>query len=165
MLEESSFANRKADYFWLLLQSAVMLLVRPSHPHTTRTFSAHEFTSKDALPARESPVPFLPSCLCPNLPLVSTSPVHTHISLRPRDDFRSLSPTRPHRSCLDGEWHLESRCSGPSRVCGRPCWMVHEGCLDERDGRQSDNSERCPGCAVRFWSLGRRVTLTGICRV
>jgi Derlin-2/3 len=28
MLEESSFANRKADYFWLLLLSSVMLLVR-----------------------------------------------------------------------------------------------------------------------------------------
>lgn len=27
MLEESSFANRRADYFWLLLQSAAMLLV------------------------------------------------------------------------------------------------------------------------------------------
>jgi Derlin-2/3 len=27
MLEESSFANRKADYFWLLLMSSVMLLV------------------------------------------------------------------------------------------------------------------------------------------
>lgn len=27
MLEESSFANRKADYFWLLLLSSVMLLV------------------------------------------------------------------------------------------------------------------------------------------
>lgn len=27
MLEESSFLHRKADYFWLLLQSAVMLLV------------------------------------------------------------------------------------------------------------------------------------------
>ncbi|KAF9013274.1 Der1-like protein [Cyathus striatus] len=26
MLEESTFANRRADYFWLLLQSAVMLL-------------------------------------------------------------------------------------------------------------------------------------------
>ncbi|TDL22244.1 Der1-like protein [Rickenella mellea] len=26
MLEESSFANRRADYFWLLLQSAIMLL-------------------------------------------------------------------------------------------------------------------------------------------
>ena len=28
MLEESSFANRKADYFWLLLLSSAMLLVR-----------------------------------------------------------------------------------------------------------------------------------------
>jgi len=27
MLEESSFANKKADYFWLLLQSSVMLLI------------------------------------------------------------------------------------------------------------------------------------------
>ena len=27
MLEESSFANRKADYFWMLLLSAIMLLV------------------------------------------------------------------------------------------------------------------------------------------
>jgi len=27
MLEESSFANRRADYFWLLLLSSVMLLV------------------------------------------------------------------------------------------------------------------------------------------
>lgn len=32
MLEESSFANRKADYFWLLLQSSVMLLVRIYSP-------------------------------------------------------------------------------------------------------------------------------------
>lgn len=28
MLEESSFANKKADYFWLLLLSSMMLLVR-----------------------------------------------------------------------------------------------------------------------------------------
>lgn len=28
MLEESSFANRRADYFWLLLISSIMLLVR-----------------------------------------------------------------------------------------------------------------------------------------
>jgi hypothetical protein len=33
MLEESSFANRKADYFWLLFLSALMLLVRlPPYP-------------------------------------------------------------------------------------------------------------------------------------
>ena len=37
--------------------------------------------------------------------------------------------------------------------------MVHEGRLDEGDGRQSDDSERRPGCTVRFWLLGRRVTL------
>jgi hypothetical protein len=29
MLEESSFANKKADYLWLLLLSSAMLLVRP----------------------------------------------------------------------------------------------------------------------------------------
>lgn len=29
MLEESSFANKKADYLWLLLLSSLMLLVRP----------------------------------------------------------------------------------------------------------------------------------------
>ena len=28
MLEESSFANKKADYVWLLFLSSVMLLVR-----------------------------------------------------------------------------------------------------------------------------------------
>lgn len=40
MLEESSFANRKADYFWLLFLSSLMLLVRllispddPPHPN------------------------------------------------------------------------------------------------------------------------------------
>ncbi len=31
MLEESSFANRRADYFWLLLQSSIMLLVISFH--------------------------------------------------------------------------------------------------------------------------------------
>jgi Derlin-2/3 len=30
MLEESSFANKRADYFWLLLQSSIMLLVKLS---------------------------------------------------------------------------------------------------------------------------------------
>ena len=44
MLEESSFANRKADYFWLLFLSSLMLLVRlpispPSSPHLTPNFS------------------------------------------------------------------------------------------------------------------------------
>jgi hypothetical protein len=39
MLEESSFANKKADYFWLLLQSSVMLLVNslPTFHHFNLT--------------------------------------------------------------------------------------------------------------------------------
>ena len=35
MLEESSFANRKADYVWLLTLSSIMLLVRPQLSHKT----------------------------------------------------------------------------------------------------------------------------------
>ena len=35
MLEEASYANRKADYFWLLVQSAGMLLVRLQPLHET----------------------------------------------------------------------------------------------------------------------------------
>jgi hypothetical protein len=38
MLEESSFANRKADYFWLLFLSSLMLLV--GHP-TSSTLPSH----------------------------------------------------------------------------------------------------------------------------
>jgi Derlin-2/3 len=40
MLEESSFANRKADYFWLLFLSSLMLLVRTS----SRPPSLHQQT-------------------------------------------------------------------------------------------------------------------------
>ena len=35
MLEEASYANHKADYFWLLVQSAGMLLVRLQPLHET----------------------------------------------------------------------------------------------------------------------------------
>ena len=42
MLEESSFANRKADYFWLLFLSALMLLVRHVTPTPTLCTSAGE---------------------------------------------------------------------------------------------------------------------------
>ena len=42
MLEESSFANRKADYFWLLFLSALMLLVRHVTPTPTLCTSTGE---------------------------------------------------------------------------------------------------------------------------
>jgi len=65
MLEESSFANRKADYFWLLLQSAVMLLVRPSYPpHHTFVLNSHSppkmLSPLVNLPFLSSPLAFVP---------------------------------------------------------------------------------------------------------
>lgn len=61
MLEESSFANKKADYFWLLLQSSVMLLVNKSLELSTNLILT-AFLSKKIL----SPLfnlPFLSSSL------------------------------------------------------------------------------------------------------
>jgi Derlin-2/3 len=60
MLEESSFANKKADYFWLLLLSSIMLLVRGylsfgnfSHRHQT-------FSPLVNLPFLSSSLAFVP---------------------------------------------------------------------------------------------------------
>lgn len=129
MLEESSFANRKADYFWLLLQSAIMLLVRPSYPQRDAS-ALNSHSTKDTLSARKPSVSFLPPCVCPDLPLVPASPVHAYISLWSRDDIRPLPSPCPRWSCLDGKRDLEGRCSGSPWMRCRPCWMVHEGCLD-----------------------------------
>jgi hypothetical protein len=42
---------------------------------------------------------------------------------------------------------------------GRSRRMVHEGCLDERDGRKTDGSERRPGFTVRLFPIGQpRIT-------
>ena len=65
MLEESSFANRKADYFWLLLQSAVMLLVRLHHPPCSMFVLSLHFLPKILsplvnLPFLSSPLAFVP---------------------------------------------------------------------------------------------------------
>jgi len=54
MLEESSFANKKADYLWLLLTSSVMLLVRSLLQATCLTSSVfrpypHLLTSHSSL--------------------------------------------------------------------------------------------------------------------
>ena len=140
MLEESSFAHRKADYFWLLLQSAIMLLVRSAYPTRDTAFILRSHSTEGTFPARKPPLPLLPPCLRPNLPLVPASPVDPHIPVRSRDDLRSL-PSNCTRWCrLDGKWHLESRRSGPSWMCGGSRRVVPEGCLDERDGWKTNDS-------------------------
>ena len=65
MLEESSFANKKADYFWLLLQSSVMLLVN-IHSHIPSTFNLTLFVFSFEKKKILSPLfnlPFLSSSL------------------------------------------------------------------------------------------------------
>ena len=68
MLEESSFANRKADYFWLLFLSSLMLLVRPPSPlpHAQHSHANISFIPR-ACP-RYSTSPFSPprSPTCPS---------------------------------------------------------------------------------------------------
>ena len=65
MLEESSFANRKADYFWLLFLSSLMLLVRPP-PSSRTTFSRKHFIYPQGLsplfnlPFLSSPLAYVP---------------------------------------------------------------------------------------------------------
>ena len=124
-------------------------------PHVPRRLT---FSTEDTLPAREPSVPFLPPRLCPDLPLVPASSVHTHIPLWSRDDLCPLSSPCPRWSGLDGKRHLESRRPGPSWMCSRSRRVVYEGCLDERDGRQTDDSERCPGFTVCSLLFSQRAT-------
>jgi Derlin-2/3 len=77
MLEESSFPNRKADYFWLLFLSGVLLLVSYSHYYI--------YPSNPNFPQLLSPLfnlPFLSSPLA-FVPIYFWSRRHpsTHISL------------------------------------------------------------------------------------
>lgn len=64
MLEESSFANRKADYFWLLFLSSLMLLVRPSSRFTQVVSYLPSFFKAISplvnLPFLSSPLAFIP---------------------------------------------------------------------------------------------------------
>jgi Derlin-2/3 len=65
MLEESSFANRKADYFWLLFLSSLMLLVRPlssSTPpaHRQLFISSQGLSPLFNLPFLSSPLAYVP---------------------------------------------------------------------------------------------------------
>lgn len=100
MLEESSFANRKADYFWLLFLSAFLLLVRLPSPisffFTTNTVSA-------PLSAFQPSFSLLATRIRPHLLLVPPAPVDPHLSFWPRHDHSTLPPLRPRRiqvSCI-----------------------------------------------------------------
>jgi len=94
MLEESSFANRKADYFWLLFLSAFLLLVRP--PSSISFFLTTNILSAP-LPAFQPSFPLLATGFRPHLLLVAPPPVDSHLSLWPRHDYGTLPTRRPRR--------------------------------------------------------------------
>lgn len=66
MLEESSFANRKADYVWLLILSSIMLLVRLTCGPACQVVNSHCHAHSQLLsplvnlPFLSSPLAFVP---------------------------------------------------------------------------------------------------------
>lgn len=50
-------------------------------------------------------------------------------------------------------------------MCSRSRRVVPEGCLDERDGRQTDYFERCPGLTVRSLLFAWVRGLTSVLRL
>lgn len=106
MLEESSFANRKADYFWLLFLSSLMLLVcritRPTRFISQRTPLAGSLTT------REPAIPLFAAGFRPHLPVVSAPPQYTNIAIRSHHDHRSILASGSCWARMDVEWHLAS---------------------------------------------------------
>lgn len=131
MLEESSFANKKADYLWLLILSSVMLLV--SRRQSPLRYSTHIITLGPFTP-RQPPLPFLLSRIRPHLPLVPPAPFHPHIPLRALHHHSSLPPPRARRLFVGAQRHLAGGCRRPGRVCCGACGVVHAGCVDEGNG-------------------------------
>jgi hypothetical protein len=124
MLEESSFANRKADYFWLLFLSSLMLLVRLSLPPSPSPFHSHPFIP-GPIPTLQPPLSLLPTRLRAHLLLVPPTPINAHITFRPADNHSTLPPFCTRGLLLGAHWHV-ARCGERSRwVCSGPRRVVH----------------------------------------
>lgn len=140
MLEESSFANRKADYFWLLFLSSLMLLVCRA-TRFTRSISQRTPLA-GSLTTREPAIPLFAARLRPHLPVVSAPPQYTNITLRSYYDHRSILASGPCWARMDVEWHLASGGWRSHGVCGGPHWVVRQGRVDAGDDRRPNNTER-----------------------
>ena len=123
MLEESSFANKKADYFWLLFLSSVMLLVETHNslsPVVQRSLTSILGTLTTIQPA----LPVILPCVRTDILVVATTSLHTNLAVRVNHNNCALSPRRTRRVLMGPQRHLESRCRRSSRVCSRPHWVV-----------------------------------------
>jgi len=107
MLEESSFANRRADYFWLLSLSSGMLLVRILAPFTEPSLN-NGLSMTGFVSALQSPIPLFISGLRAHLSLVKTPPVNAYFSIW---SVHHNSAVPPFGSCcilVAVEWNVES---------------------------------------------------------
>ena len=144
MLEESSFANRKADYFWLLFLSSLMLLVRHPHlplppPLSSLDHALYIYDISGPIPALQPPLPLLPARLRADLLLVPPAPDDAHIALRPAHHHSAIPPLCPRRVLLGAHRYMARRGERPRRVRGRPRGLVHTRRVDSRDGRWADD--------------------------
>ena len=132
MLEESSFANRKADYFWLLFLSSLMLLVRlstppppiPAHQPFHSISSPTFIFISGPIPTLQPPLSLLPARLRADLLLVPPTSLNAHLTLWSAHYHSTLSSVCPRCILLGTYWHV-ARCGKRSRrMCGRPRRMV-----------------------------------------
>jgi len=135
MLEESSFANRKADYFWLLFLSSLMLLVRlPSPPlpvlphlinHSIPSHPQLFVSSPGPIPTLQPPFSLFPARLRAHLLLVPPTSLNAHLALRSAHHHSTLSSLCPRRLLLGDNWHVARRGERSRRMCSRPRRMVY----------------------------------------
>ena len=123
MLEESSFANKKADYFWLLFLSSVMLLVKTNNslsPVVERSLTSILGT----LTTIQSALLVILPCIRTNILVVTTASLHANLTVRINHNNCTLPPCRTRRVLVGPQRHLESRCRRSGRLCSRPRWVV-----------------------------------------
>ena len=134
MLEESSFANRKADYFWLLFLSSVMLLVSIRFSDLIRRLLELTDFALAGVSSCQPPLPVLVPCFRTNIRVVTKAPVYSDISVRPHHYQRTV-PSLCSCCLLLGTERIMGPCRG--RSSGMRCgayWLVYERCVDTRDG-------------------------------
>jgi hypothetical protein len=151
MLEESSFANRRADYVWLLLLSSLMLLVSLQQPSPT---SLANRISPGAIASVQPSVPLFFSRLRSNLCVVQTTPVNPRSAFWYLCHLRALFASGPCCALVGYQWYMEGCYGRLDWVCCGPRWMVLEGCMGEGNGWRLYPPHRGSRCAVSILCFG-----------
>ena len=97
MLEESSFPNRKADYFWLLFLSGALLLVGYVFSSTLYPAFLKTFLPTASFSTFQPAIPLLPSRIRSDLFLVSPTSINPYFLVRPCHHHGSIPPSGANR--------------------------------------------------------------------